>query len=107
MVRTRHELKETSKTVRARDFTRYRSSRPIPSSSQLSRKAPAPGSADTAERVGDETLVDASGDALLCGDLLQAINGALVDVLLNWLPCLHLEAPTDGVEGIADGQRRQ
>ena len=37
------ELKETSKTVRARDSTRYRSSRPSPNSARLSRRAPAPG----------------------------------------------------------------
>merc|ERR1719323_1824901 len=60
------------------------------------------GSADTAERVGNEPLVQASSNALLRGDLLQAISGALVDVLLNWLLCLHLETPADSVEGIAD-----
>merc|ERR1719351_15589 len=60
------------------------------------------GSADTPERVGNEPLVQASSNALLRGDLLQAISGALVDVLLNWLHCLHLETPADGIEGIAD-----
>ena len=43
------------------------------------------GTADTAERVGNEPLVGAGGNALLRGDLFQAISGALVDVLLNWL----------------------
>ena len=33
--------------------------------------------------------------ALLRGDLLQAIGGALVEVLLNWLLCLHLETASD------------
>merc|ERR1719434_666581 len=60
------------------------------------------GSADTAERVGNEPLVEAGGNALLRGDLLQAISSALVDVLLNWLLCLHLETPADSVKGIAD-----
>ena len=60
------------------------------------------GTADTAERVSNEPLVEAGGNALLRGDLLQAISSALVDVLLNWLFCLHLETPADSVEGIAD-----
>ena len=59
------------------------------------------GTADTAERVSNEPLVEAGGNALLRGDLLQAISSALVDVLLNWLFCLHLETPADSVEGIA------
>ena len=83
-------------------FARYRSSRPSPSSPRLDHRAPAPDSADTAERVGDEALVDASGNAHLSDDLLPAVNGALVDMLLNWLLCLHLDVPTNNVEGIAD-----
>ena len=49
------------------------------------------GTADTAERISNEPLVEAGGNALLRGELLQAISGALVDVLHNWLFCLHLE----------------
>ena len=43
------------------------------------------GTADTAERVSNEPLVEAGGNALLCGDVLQAIISALADVLNNWL----------------------
>ena len=50
------------------------------------------GTADTAERVSNEPLVEAGGNALLRGDVLLAIS-ALVDMLNNWLFCLHLETP--------------
>ena len=50
------------------------------------------GTADTAERVSSEPLVEAGGNALLCGDVLQEIISVLVDVLNNWLFCLHLES---------------
>ena len=39
------------------------------------------GTTDTAERVSSEPLVEASSNALLCGDVLQAIISVLVDVL--------------------------
>ena len=93
---------ERNKQSEGMGFARYRSGRPSPSGPRLDHRAPAPDSADTAERVGDEALVDASGNAHLSDDLLPAVNGALVDMLLNWLLCLHLDVPTNNVEGIAD-----
>ena len=41
------------------------------------------GKADTAERISNEPLVEAGGNTLLRGELLQAISSALVDVLHN------------------------
>ena len=52
------------------------------------------GTADTAERVSNEPLVEAGGNALLCGSVLQAISSALVDVLNNWL---FLPAPEEAM----------
>ena len=51
------------------------------------------GTADTAERISNESFVEAGDNALLRCELLQAISNALVDVLHNWLFCLHLETP--------------
>mmetsp|Transcript_102921 Transcript_102921/g.296360 ORF Transcript_102921/g.296360 Transcript_102921/m.296360 type:complete len:345 (-) Transcript_102921:2-1036(-) len=56
--------------------------------------------ADAAHDVGEEALVQALGHAFLGGDLLEAIHGALVQVLLDGLLGLHLQAAADGVEGI-------
>merc|ERR1719446_559807 len=57
------------------------------------------GAADAAEDVGDEALVEGGG-ALVLGDLREAVHRALVELLLRRLLALHLEAPTDGDEGV-------
>merc|ERR550525_1784036 len=48
---------------------------------------------DTAQDVCHETLVQARGEALLCGDLLETVPGAFVEMLLRRLLGLHLQAP--------------
>merc|ERR1712113_1158222 len=60
------------------------------------------GTTHTAEDVGDKTLVQSLADTFLGSNLLQAIASALVDVLLNWLLSLHLQASSDSVKRIAD-----
>merc|ERR1719253_1502553 len=56
--------------------------------------------ADGPHNVREETLVQALGQALLRGDLREAVHGALVEVLLHRLLGLHLQATTHGVEGV-------
>merc|ERR1712217_847490 len=53
-----------------------------------------------AHDVRQETLVQALRQALLRGDLLEAISSALVQVLLHGLLRLHLQAAAHGVEGV-------
>merc|ERR1712060_240578 len=57
-------------------------------------------SADAAEDIRQETLVQACSEALLSCDLLEAISSALVEMLLHWLFGLHLETATHRVEGV-------
>lgn len=56
----------------------------------------------TTDDIGNETLVK-SLDALGSDDGLAAVEGTLVDSLLHGLLGLHLESPTDGVEGVVEG----
>ena len=56
------------------------------------------GTANTAERVSNEPLVEAGGNAPLCGDVLEEISSALVDVLNNWL---FLPAPGEAMAACA------
>lgn len=57
---------------------------------------------DAAEGVGDEAFVDASGNTLFCGDLLQAIECAIVDMLLWRQLGLHLQTTANGVKWVTD-----
>merc|ERR1719323_3054259 len=63
--------------------------------------------ANAAHNVCEESLVEAGGQTLFGGDLLEAVHGALVEVLLHGLLGLHLQAAAHGVEGVggarADG----
>ena len=57
------------------------------------------GRAHGTQSVGSGALEE-GGDALLLADLVEAINGALVDPLGLRLLGLHLQTTTDGVEGV-------
>merc|ERR1719469_38010 len=57
-------------------------------------------STNAADNIGQETLVETLRQALLRRDLLEAIARALVQVLLDGLLGLHLQATTDGVEWV-------
>ena len=57
-------------------------------------------SAHTSQDVRHETFVQTGCHALLCGDLLEAITGALVEVLLWWLLGLHLKTSSDRIEWV-------
>merc|ERR1711904_734218 len=59
------------------------------------------GTADASDNVRDETLVQAAGQTLIGCNLLEAMHGALVDMLLYRLLGLHLHATTHGVERIS------
>merc|ERR1712241_772785 len=58
------------------------------------------GAAHAARDICHETLVQASRQALLCGDLLKAISRTLVEVLLRGFLRLHLQSPSHGVKGV-------
>merc|ERR1719188_1684249 len=64
---------------------------------------------NAAHHIREETLVQTFSQALLGRDLLEAIAGALVEVLLRRLLRLHLQAAAHGVEGVggagSDGDR--
>merc|ERR1712060_458977 len=55
---------------------------------------------DAPDHVGEEALVQTLRHALFRSDLLEAIHGALVEVLLHRLLRLHLQAAAYGVERI-------
>jgi len=57
------------------------------------------GGAGTAEHVGAGTLEEGSG-SLVLHDLREAVDGAIVDAALDRLIGLHLQAATDGIEGV-------
>merc|ERR1711865_876597 len=59
-------------------------------------------SADAPEAVCNEALVHTCRDALFCCNLLEAVHGALVDVLLYGQLGLHLQATSNGIERVAD-----
>merc|ERR1712137_1321919 len=65
------------------------------------------GTAHAAHNVREEALVQARGHSLLSRNLLEAVTGALVQVLLHWFLRLHLQAAAHCVEGVggasADG----
>jgi hypothetical protein len=52
--------------------------------------------------IGEHTLVHA-GKSFLLEDDLSAVNGTLVESLLHGLLGLHLDATSDGVEGVVEG----
>mmetsp|Transcript_151931 Transcript_151931/g.368924 ORF Transcript_151931/g.368924 Transcript_151931/m.368924 type:complete len:338 (-) Transcript_151931:85-1098(-) len=58
------------------------------------------GAPDAADHICQEPLVQALCHALLGSNLLEAVHGALVEVLLHGLLRLHLQAPAHGVEGV-------
>merc|ERR1719150_728886 len=58
------------------------------------------GTAHAAQDVCHETLVQASRQALLSGNLLEAISCTLVEVFLRGLLRLHLQSASHGVKGV-------
>merc|ERR1712045_515705 len=56
---------------------------------------------NAAHDVRGEPLVEARGHTLFGCNLLEAVHGALVEVLLHGLLRLHLKAPAHGVEGVS------
>merc|ERR1712113_488928 len=58
-------------------------------------------SANAPQDICHETLVQSRGQSLLRGDLLEAIAGALVEMLLWGLLRLHLQATTNRVERVS------
>jgi len=54
------------------------------------------------ESIGDKALVDTCCNSLFSGDLFEAVQGAVVDVLLLGQLSLHLQTTTDCVEWVAD-----
>merc|ERR1719401_1285401 len=65
------------------------------------------GTAHAADDVSEETLVEALCQAFLRGNLLEAVHGALVKMLLHRLLGLHLQPSAHSVERVggprADG----
>ena len=57
------------------------------------------GGSDGTEGVGSGSL-EKSTDSLFLHDLLEAVNGSVVDPLILGLLGLHLQTTTDGVEGV-------
>merc|ERR1712113_581098 len=55
----------------------------------------------TTNNVGDESLEQTCGKALLRGDLFEAIHGALVEVLFDRLLGLHLQTTSHCVKGVS------
>merc|ERR1712024_21934 len=58
------------------------------------------GAAHAAQDICHETLVQASRQALLSGDLLKAISRTLVEVLLRGFLRPHLQSASHGVKGV-------
>merc|ERR1719265_1337540 len=59
-------------------------------------------STNTAQAVGNESLIETLANTFFCCNLLEAIGCALVDVLLDRLLSLHLESSANGVKWVAD-----